>query len=191
MKHSPNDPRPSSHSILLDPTPLPPPASTPEEDEALFSTDPWIETPIRIDYGSNVKLGQNVFINFNCTILDTCAVTIGDRTLIASSVSIYAATHPLDPELRNGTAGPESGAEIHIGKDCWIGGNACILPGVTIGDGSVVGAGSVVTKVGPSCGGISKFNGIEALTYLAECSTEHGGRGQSGEDYKNDRAGNA
>jgi acetyltransferase-like isoleucine patch superfamily enzyme len=106
-----------------------------------------VETPIRIDYGSNTKLGKNVFINFNCTILDTCAVTIGDRTLLASGVSIYSATHPLDPELRNGTAGPEYGGEIHIGKDCWIGGGACILPGVTIGDGSTVGAGSVVTKV--------------------------------------------
>jgi acetyltransferase-like isoleucine patch superfamily enzyme len=106
-------------SIVRDETPLPPPAATEEADEELFAEEPWVETPIRIDHGTNVKLGKNVFINFNCTILDTCLVTIGDRTLIASSVSIYTATHPLDPELRNGTKGPELGAEIHIGKDCW------------------------------------------------------------------------
>lgn len=100
-----------------------------------------------MDYGTNLKVFGNVFINFNCTILDTCLVTIGARTLIASNVSIYSGTHPLDPDVRNGTRGPELGKEIHIEEDCWVGGNAIILPGVTIGRGSTVGAGSVVTKV--------------------------------------------
>lgn len=100
-------------------------------------------------------MGKNVFINFNCTILDTCAVTIGARTLIAANVSIYSGTHPLDPEVRNGTRGPECGGEIHIEEDCWIAGSVILLPGVRIGRGSTVGAGSVVTKVCrnaiPSC----------------------------------------
>lgn len=108
---------------------------------------PWIEAPIRIDYGTNIKVGSNVFINFNCTILDTCQVTIGSRTLIGPNVSFFSGTHPLDPELRNGTNGPELGGAITVGEDCWIAGNVTILPGITIGAGSTVGAGSVVTKV--------------------------------------------
>lgn len=88
-----------------------------------------------------------MFVNFNATILDTCKVTIGARTLLASNVSLFSGTHPLDPEVRNGTKGPEGGAEIHVGEDCWLGGNVTILPGVTVGNGSVVGAGSVVTEV--------------------------------------------
>ncbi len=86
-------------------------------------------------------------MNFNCTILDTCRVTIGARTLIGPNVSFYAATHPLDPGLRDGTRGPEMGKEITVGEDCWIGGNATILPGVNLGRGSIVGAASVVTRV--------------------------------------------
>ena len=94
-----------------------------------------------------------MFINFNCTIIDTCMVTIGSRTLIGPNVSLYTGSHPLDPEVRNGTAGPEFGKEIHIGEDSWIGGGATVLAGVTIGKGAVVGAASVVTKVGSiSCG---------------------------------------
>lgn len=135
-----------SRSVVGDTTPLPPPASTPEEDDKLFEDDPWVEGPIHIDYGTNVKLGSNVYINFNCTILDTCLVTIGSRTLVGPNVSFYSGTHPLDPLIRNGTRGPELGKEIHVEEDCWIGGNATILPGVTIGRGSTVGAGSVVTK---------------------------------------------
>lgn len=108
---------------------------------------PWIERPINIDYGTNIKIGSNVFINFNCTILDTCLVSIGSRTLIGPNVSFFSGTHPLDPDLRNGTSGPELGGTITVGNDCWIAGNAMILPGVTIGDGCTIGAGSVVTKV--------------------------------------------
>lgn len=135
-------------SITGDPTPLPPPAVTSEADEELFAQDAWVEAPIHIDYGTNLELGKNVFINFNCTILDTCKVTIGARTLLASNVSLYSGTHPLDPDVRNGTQGPEMGGEIHIGEDCWLGGNVIVLPGVTIGRGCTIGAGSVVTKVG-------------------------------------------
>ena len=138
--------------IVQDPTPLPPPKTDPEEDEALFEDDPWIEGPIRIDCGTNIKLGRGVYINFNCTILDTCLVSIGSRTLLAANVSLYAATHPLDPILRNGIKGPELGKEIVIGEDCFIGGSVVILPGVHIGNGVTVGAGSVVTRdVPPLC----------------------------------------
>lgn len=100
-----------------------------------------------MDYGTNVKVGSNVFINVNCTIIDTCTVSIGSRTLVGPNVSFFSGTHPLDPDLRNGTNGPELGKPITIGNDCWIAGNVIILPGVTIGDGCTIGAGSVVTKV--------------------------------------------
>jgi acetyltransferase-like isoleucine patch superfamily enzyme len=99
-----------------------------------------------MDYGYNVKFGKGVYVNSNSCFLDTCLTTIGDRTLVGPNVSFFSAAHPLDPALRNGLRGPEMGKEIHIGEDCWIGGNAIILPGVTIGKGSTVGAGSVVTK---------------------------------------------
>lgn len=102
-----------------------------------------------MDYGYNVRLGKNVFVNFNSVFLDTCLITIGSRTLVGPNVSFYSATHPLDPAIRQGTRGPELGKEIHVGEDCWIGGGVIICPGVTIGRGSVVGAGSVVTKSVP------------------------------------------
>ena len=134
------------HSIVGDISPLPAPASSPEDDEKLLEMEPWIHGPIHIDYGTNVKVGSGVFINFNCTILDTCLVTIGARTLIGPNVSLYSGTHPEDPVLRNGTNGPELGKPIVIGEDVWIGGNVIILPGINIGRGAVIGAGSVVTR---------------------------------------------
>lgn len=100
--------------------------------------------PLRCDYGKYIHVGSHVFTNYNLTILDICQVTIGDRTLIGPNVSIYAAGHPIAPEDR--ATNWEYGAEVHIGKDVWIGGSSVILAGVTIGDGAVVGAGSVVTR---------------------------------------------
>ncbi|PYH88374.1 trimeric LpxA-like protein [Aspergillus ellipticus CBS 707.79] len=108
---------------------LPPPTLTDEEEDAVLHEYPWIERPINIDYGTNIKVGSGVFINFNCTFLDTCLISIGSRTLVGSNVSFFSASHPLDPDLRNGTNGPELGKPITIGEDCWIGGNATILPG--------------------------------------------------------------
>jgi acetyltransferase-like isoleucine patch superfamily enzyme len=99
-----------------------------------------------MDYGYNVKLGKNVYVNFNSVFLDTCTIRLGDRTMVGPNVSFFSATHPLDPAVRDGTRGPELGKEIHVGEDCWIGGNVVILPGVVIGRGSTIGAGSVVTK---------------------------------------------
>ena len=132
--------------IVQEETPLPSPLHDEDQDAAQLEDEPWVEAPVRVDYGTNLRLGRNVYINFNCTILDTCLVTVGSRTLLASNVSLYSATHPLDPVLRNGTKGPEFGKEIHIGEDCFIGGNVTICPGVRVGSGSTVGAGSVVTK---------------------------------------------
>ncbi|KAF3810753.1 putative maltose O-acetyltransferase [Colletotrichum gloeosporioides] len=129
-----------------DTIPLPPPRARRDEDDAILEDWPWVDAPIKMDYGYNVKFGQNVYVNSNSTWIDTCTITVGSRTLIGPNCSFYSGTHPLDPTLRNGTRGPESGKPITIGDDCWIGGNVIVLPGVTIGKGVTVGAGSVVTK---------------------------------------------
>lgn len=104
----------------------------------------WLQPPFYCDYGSNITLGEKVFFNFNCVVLDVAPVTIGDRTLFGPAVQIYTATHPLDHAQR--AAGLEYAKPITIGADVWIGGGAIICPGVTIGDRAVIGAGSVVTK---------------------------------------------
>lgn len=85
-------------------------------------------------------------MNANSTWVDTCLITVGSRTLIGPNCSFYSGTHPTDARVRNGTNGPEDGAPITIGEDCWFGGNCIVLPGVTIGRGTTIGAGSVVTK---------------------------------------------
>src|SRR4051812_33397208 len=102
-----------------------------------------IRPPFHCDYGFNIRLGDDVFLNFNCVILDVVAVTIGAATQIGPAVQIYAADHPRDPAQRR--AGLELGRPVTIGTNVWIGGGAIILPGVTIGDDAVIGAGSVVT----------------------------------------------
>jgi maltose O-acetyltransferase len=104
----------------------------------------WLQPPFYCDYGSNIYLGANVFFNFNCVVLDVAAVTIGSRTLFGPNVQVYTATHPMNHVER--AAGLEFAKPITIGQDVWIGGSAVICPGVSIGDRSVIGAGSVVTK---------------------------------------------
>jgi maltose O-acetyltransferase len=103
-----------------------------------------IRPPFFCDYGFNIRLGAGAFLNFNCVILDVVEVTIGDGTQIGPAVQIYAADHPRDPAQRR--SGLELGRPVHVGRNVWIGGGAIILPGVTIADDAVVGAGSVVTK---------------------------------------------
>lgn len=104
----------------------------------------WIEPPFFCDYGYNIKLGDKVFMNFNCIILDVMEVKMGNRVMLGPNVQIYTATHPLNAEER--ASGLEYAKSIIIGDDVWIGGGAIINPGVNIGNGVVVGAGAVVTK---------------------------------------------
>jgi maltose O-acetyltransferase len=107
-----------------------------------------IQPRFHCDYGTNIRLGRNCFINYNCVFLDCAPIEIGDGLQMAPAVQLYAATHPPDPGLR--AAGLELAAPIRIGNNVWIGGGAIILPGVTIGDGAVIGAGSVVMRDVPA-----------------------------------------
>lgn len=107
----------------------------------------WLQPPFFCDYGVNISLGQNVFINFNCVFLDVAKITIGDAVQIGPSVQIYTATHPLEWDRR--ARGEEYGRPIIIHNDVWIGGGAIICPGVTIGEKSIIGAGAVVTREVP------------------------------------------
>ncbi len=100
------------------------------------------------DYGYNIRLGRNTFINYQCVFLDCAPIEIGDDAQIGPAVQLYTAEHPLDAETRR--AGLESARPIRIGRDVWIGGGAIVLAGVTIGDECVIGAGSVVTRDVPS-----------------------------------------
>ena len=103
----------------------------------------WMQPPFYCDYGSNIELGERVFFNFNCVVLDVCPVRIGSFTLFGPAVQIYTPMHPIDAMERRGK---EFGRAVTIGSDVWVGGGAIIQPGVTIGSRSVIGAGSVVTR---------------------------------------------
>lgn len=104
--------------------------------------------PFFCDHGDGIRLGENVFINANCTMLDGAYITIGDHTLVGPNVQIYTPVHPMDPIARRQTK--EYSRPVSIGRDCWLCGGAIILPGVTIGDRCIIGAGSVVTHDVPS-----------------------------------------
>jgi maltose O-acetyltransferase len=103
----------------------------------------WMQPPFFCDYGTNIALGERVFFNFNCVVLDVCPVRIGSFTLFGPAVQIYTAMHPFDAALRRRQ---EFGKPVEIGADVWVGGGAIILPGVRIGSRAVIGAGSVVTR---------------------------------------------
>ncbi|BFZ53521.1 hypothetical protein PYCC9005_000546 [Savitreella phatthalungensis] len=104
----------------------------------------YIEPPIRVDYGCNIHLGSHTYANHGLMVLDCGDVFIGDRTVIGPNVEIYCAGHPIEVERRRKFE--EHGGRVVIGEDCWIGGRAVIVPGVTIGNGVTVAAGAVVTK---------------------------------------------
>ncbi|MEM6844771.1 MAG: sugar O-acetyltransferase [Bacteroidota bacterium] len=108
----------------------------------------WLQPPFYCDYGSNMMIGEKVFFNFNCVVLDVTYVKIGSRTLFGPNVQIYTATHPVD--YRERSSGLEFAKPISIGEDVWVGGSAIICPGVTVGDRTIIGAGSVVTRDIPS-----------------------------------------
>ncbi len=127
----------------------------PEERPALLrealghvGRDVTIRPPFHCDYGYNISLGDGVFLNFNCVILDVVAVAIGQGTQIGPGVQILTADHPRDPGERARML--EFGRPVGIGRNVWIGGGAIILPGVTIGDDAIIGAGSVVTRDVPA-----------------------------------------
>ncbi len=134
----------------------------------------WVEAPFYCDYGENISIGANTFINANCFFLDDNYITIGENGLIAPYVQIYTSSHPIDPRERiqsreGGTSYLTYTKPVTIGKNAWIGGNSVILPGVTIGDNVTIGAGSVVTKdipdsvlaVGNPCRVIKNFEAEE------------------------------
>jgi maltose O-acetyltransferase len=108
------------------------------------ATDIWVQPPFFCDYGSNITVGEKVFFNFNCVVLDVMPVRIGSNVLFGPSVQIYTATHPIDAAERRKWL--ESAKPVEIASDVWIGGAAIICPGVKIGARSVIGAGSVVTR---------------------------------------------
>jgi maltose O-acetyltransferase len=103
----------------------------------------WMQPPFFCDYGANIELGERVFFNFNCIVLDVCLVRIGSFSLFGPGVQIYTPMHPFNAELRRRQ---EFGKPVEVGSDVWLGGGAIILPGVRIGSRAVVGAGSVVTR---------------------------------------------
>lgn len=103
-----------------------------------------VRPPFFCDYGYNIHLGHEVFLNFGCVLLDVAVIEIGDRTQIGSMVQIVTADHPREPSLRR--QGLESGKPIKIGSNVWIGSGAIILPGVEIGDDAIIGAGAVVSR---------------------------------------------
>jgi len=116
----------------------------------------WVETPFMCDYGINIRLGSNVFINYGVVLLDDNIITIGDNTLIGPQTGLYTAHHPLSAATRmvrradNTLAYSTSSKPVTIGRNCWIGGNVSLLPGVTLGDNVTIGSGSVVTHDIPS-----------------------------------------
>jgi maltose O-acetyltransferase len=126
--------------------------------------DSHVRPPFFCDYGWNITLGDDVFLNFNCVVLDVVPVTIGDRVQIASAVQILAADHPLDVATR--ASGLENGRPIVIEDDAWIGGGSILCPGVTIGRGSAIGAGSVVTRDIPA-GVVAVGNPCRVLREIA------------------------
>ena len=102
----------------------------------------WIEPPFYFDYGSQITIGAGVFVNMNCLFLDCAPIVIGDQAQLGPGVQLLTATHPLDAAAR--TAGPELARPITIGRRAWLGGGVIVVPGVSIGVDTVVGAGSVV-----------------------------------------------
>ena len=132
-----------------------------------------VTAPFWCDYGYNIEIGENFYTNHNCVILDAAKVTFGDNVFIAPNCGFYTAGHPLDAERRN--RGLEFAYPITIGNNVWIGGGVQVLPGVTIGSDSVIGAGSVVTRDIPS-GVVAVGNPCRVLRKISK--TDMGGNNE-------------
>lgn len=115
--------------------------------QGYIGTSTVVDSPFNCDYGYNINLGNDVVIQSGCYMQDACAIRVGNRTLIGPNVKFYGITASVDSTARKGSQGTVQGGAIHIGDDCFIGGDVIILPFRKIGNGAVVGAGSVVTKV--------------------------------------------
>lgn len=116
---------------------------------AEIGDDCYIEPPFHANWGGkNVHFGNGVYANFNLTMVDDCDIFVGNNVMFGPNVTVSAGTHPIHPELRSKQA--QYNIPIHIGNNVWIGANSVILPGVNIGDNSIIGAGSIVTKDIPS-----------------------------------------
>lgn len=140
----------------------------------------YIEPPFHSNWGGkHVHLGNNVYFNFNATLVDDTHIYIGDSTLIGPNVTLATAGHPILPELREKAL--QFNLPIHIGKNCWLGAGVIILPGVTIGDNTVIGAGSVVTKdipanvvaVGNPCKVLREINEHDKEYYYKDRKIEY------------------
>jgi maltose O-acetyltransferase len=130
----------------------------------------WMQPPFFCDYGSNIELGERVFFNFNCVVLDVCRVRIGAFTLFGPAVQIYTAMHPFNAEQRRRE---EYGKAIDIGSDVWVGGGANILAGVRIGSRAVIGAGSVVTRDVPE-GVLAAGNPCRVIRQIQQAAEKRG-----------------
>lgn len=147
----------------------------PEEDELRdeilhqllrsVGKDCWIEPTLRCDYGCNITVGDTFYANYDCVFLDAAPITFGNNVLVAPRVCFYTAGHPIDPSVRN--TGLEFAAPITVEDDVWIGGSVTVLPGVTIGRGTIVAAGSVVTKDLPA-GVIAAGNPCRVLREITD-----------------------
>jgi maltose O-acetyltransferase len=119
--------------------------------EELFGTvgeHAVVEPPFRCDYGFNVEAGDRFFANFDCVFLDVCPVEFGDDCMLGPAVHVYTATHPLDAATRS--EGREYGKPVRVGDDVWVGGQAVLNPGVSVGDRAIVASGAVVTRDVPA-----------------------------------------
>ena len=136
----------------------------------------WIEPDFKCEFGKNITIENDIYINFGCVILDCAKVTIGSHTLLGPNVGLYAANHATDANERiNGGC---YGKPIHIGKNVWLGGDVKVLPGVSIGDNTIIGTGSIVTKdipanviaVGTPCKVIKEITEADKTSYSERMS---------------------
>lgn len=138
----------------------------------------YVEPPLHANWGINTHFGNNVYANFNLTLVDDTDIYIGDSVLFGPNVVIAVAGHPVEPELRRKVA--QFNIPVRIGSNVWIGAGAVILPGVTIGDNTVIGAGSVVTKdipanvvaVGNPCRVLREINEHDREYYYKDCKID-------------------